>query len=39
MNRIFSGEGKGGESVSLKLHGYPDSIARYDKRRKGTQRA
>lgn len=36
MKRIFSG---GGNRVSLKWHRYPDSIAKYDKKRKGTQRA
>lgn len=37
-NSIFSGEGKGGKRVSLKLCEYLDSIARHDKKRKGTQR-
>lgn len=39
MNRIYSGESKGGKRVSLELYQYLDSIARYDKKRKGTQRA
>lgn len=35
MNRIFSGEGKGGKTVSLKLRGYLESIARHGKEREG----